>query len=236
MANEKTPYDLEPDQPPGGITGAEAKDGPGRPSLNKEGLLEGFDEDADFSKDPELDRTVVGLPPRGSEPARPSSEPEAAADEQPLIATGGMTEAKIWAAVGAALAVTALVITGIYAQNKTFLSVLLALYNILLHAGTGLAAVAVAARLLDRRPGMLELAGARMLAAVAAYGVVYHLPIHFMSSGKLEEVVLGAMAYLAVVVAAFRIVGPPLVVIVGCHFGLWLVVQIGMELTWALAN
>jgi hypothetical protein len=225
------PYPI--DEPKPGDPGAP----PLKARIEKPGLIEGFEEDADFTKDPELDRVVLGEPSR---PAVITAAPAALKDE--FVKPAWPWEDKFWAAVGALLLIAAMIASGInvlHAAEKAvtapqrILNVLLTLYNTLLHTGTGLAAVFATAMLLGQRVGRIETAAARMFAAVAAFEFLYNLKFT-ITTGKTEEAVLAAAAYLAVVATSFRLFKrDPFLYLIGLHFAIWLVVQVGMLLAAA---
>ena len=65
---------------------------PGKGRLDEPGLLEDFDEDADFDKDPELERAVTGgLPP--APPAR-------LIDDRPIFVKAGWDDPRVTAGFG----------------------------------------------------------------------------------------------------------------------------------------
>src|SRR5688572_9897683 len=65
---------------PADASGAPAPSGKGR--LNEPGLLEDFDEDADFDRDPELEKAVIGDRP-------PLAAPVGPIDDRPLFVKAG---------------------------------------------------------------------------------------------------------------------------------------------------
>lgn len=221
---EHEPYDLEPEQ----AQEAAPRSAPsGKAKIDAEPLLEGFEEDADFTHDPEVERAVAGSRPPPAVPVRVTAE-------LPEFVKGGLGDARIWGIVGGVLAGAALVATAITTQSRSVAATLLALYSIALHAGTGVVAVYIGAMLSERRVTRVELTAARMLTAVAAFSLVFHLSIRpfgdSFNTGKTEEVILGAAAYLAVVAGTFRLARRPLLYVVGAHFALWLIVRLGQEL------
>jgi hypothetical protein len=78
-----------------------------------------------------------------------------------------------------------------------------------------------------------------MFAAVAAFGAVFAQKIHLTPYSVINNatpMLLGAIAYLAIVVITFRLwKRESLAYVVGTHFILWLVVQIAMLLSTAIA-
>lgn len=213
-------YDLEPEEstpPP-----------PQRPKIEAPGVLEGFEEDADFERDPELERAVTG------KAAASTVFPDEAA-ELPDFVRPGAGGPKVWAIVGGVLLLAAMIATAVTTQAKV-LGPVLTLYNTLLHTGTGVVAVFLAGHLTEHRVGRVELAAARMFAAVAAFSLIFHLRILLIGNTKIEETILGVVAYLVIVVGTFRIWRERLFFVVGSHFILWMLVQVGMALSAAVAR
>jgi hypothetical protein len=228
MSQTPEPYPIDPqgDQPP-------APPEP-KPKIERAPLTEGFEEDADFTHDPELDRVIAGRSAQGAPAAVMPAEPPRGEFVRPR----SDWEPKLWAAVGGALTIGALIATAVNAPTgiatwKRVALIALTLYDILLHTGTGVAAVLIAALLLGQRLGRVEVAAARMFAAVAAFMFVFCLKFTITST-KFEETVFAALAYLLVVAVGFRLWRrDPLMYVVGAHFALWLVVQVGMLLAAA---
>jgi hypothetical protein len=240
MPDERDTYSIEPEPaggagsatppPPPGPPGAE----PGKAKIEAPALLEGFEEDADFTADPEVDR-AVGLK-KDIPPARLAPEPRA---EKPDLVGKGWGQPLWWAIAGAALLIGAMVATGVNAPNRTVPRVLLAMYNILLHTGTGVVAVYLAAMLTETRIRSVESVAARMFVAVAALSLLFHLHLQIFPDKyetSAEELVVGAAAYVLVVAGAFSLWKRiPLAYVIGCHFALWLVVQLGLMLAALVA-
>jgi hypothetical protein len=222
-------YPVEPQRPAPG-----SPPEPGKPRIEAPGLLEGFEEDADFTADPELDRATGKIPP-----ARLAGHPAAAPPETPDFVTAGVGKPLYWAAAGGVLLIAALIATGVNAPNRAVLRILLVLYNVLLHTGTGVVAVYLAATLLERRVRFVETVAARMLVAVSAMALLISTQIRIFPpkyDTKAEEIVLGLAAYGLIVAASFNLWKRlPFLYVVGCHFALWLIVQLGMALSEAVA-
>lgn len=217
---------------------AESVEG-GKAKIEAPGLLEGFDEDADFDRDPELEAKITGKPR-----AQPG-QAEQAGPVLPEFVKPGFGQAKHWAFVGCGLLILAMIFTGVNAPiggMNTVYRVLLTAYNIIIHAGTGVVAVYVASRLLEHRFGSVELAAARMFAAVAGLILVANLHIPIFGSGwaRLNEVILFLLAigvYLVGVAALFNLWDRSrLFFVVGFHALFWLVVQLGMALQSVIAS
>jgi hypothetical protein len=241
MSEGKEPYSIDPDP----ADGAPAPLPPVRPladvpapvqpkgKIEAPKLLDGFEEDADFDKDPELDRVVLGKPVTLAEPpAKPALED---------FVLPGLGNAKVWAVVGVVLLVAAMIATGMQtapSAQQRLLRVLLVLYNTLLHTGTGVVAVFIAATLLTKRLGPFELAASRMFAAVGAFALVMSLRLSLFGIQWLDNVVVLILAsggYVLLVASTFNLWKKhPLAYVIGSHFFLWLIVAIGMLLSQAI--
>jgi hypothetical protein len=231
MSDPHDTYDIEPEKSASPPASAPA---PGKPLIDKPSLLEGFEEDADFDKDPELERVVAG---KGREPTTlPAPKDDAPEFGQPLFG-----QAVHWALVGAVLLLAAMVATGVNYETKRFLRIALTLYTAFLHTGTGVVAAYVAAILTATRVRNLELTAARIFAAVAAFLLIFRLNINFFgpkyANWRIEELLLATLVYLAIIAASFKLLKRnPLVFLVGVHFILWMVVQVGMELARSVGD
>lgn len=242
MSDEKKPYDLDVGAADRGereaIKGEDssARAEPSREVVAPKGridapqLLSGFEEDADFTKDPEVDRVIMGKPVE--EKGIPEAKPPLEEFVKPGI--GGI---KVWGIVGGVLLLAAMIAAGVQAGSggQRVLRVLLVLYNTLLHTGTGVVAVFVAATLLSMRMGKFELAAARMFAAVAAFALLMAMQFRLFGVVWLDRVVVLFMAtgvYGLIVASTFNLwKRHPLLYVVGSHFFLWLIVAVGMLLS-----
>lgn len=242
-AGEREPYELEPGADPLRPAPRPPPPAPGASGakITADPLLSSFPPDADFTTDPELERAVAG-PPKAGEPVR-------VAVELPEIVKPGLGGAKVWAIVGAVLTAAAVIAIVVNAApvgtppaaptvGARILRAILAVYSVALHTGTGVVAVYAAALLSHRRVTRVELVAARMLAAVSAIALVTSLRFEFWGQPAFlltaERLLLGAGVYLGLVAILFRLTRTLLMYVVGSHFVLWLVVQLGMELSRAL--
>ncbi len=225
------PYDLEPavsqtPAAPGSVpkpADPSQAEAPGK--LAAKGVLEGFDEDADFDKDPEVEK-ALGKSSKGS-PAAEAPTPDA-------FVQPGLGNAQVWGLVGGFLLIGAVVAAAMNTQGNRFATCLLVLYTGIVHTGTGLVAVYLTSRLLSKPVGQLELAGGRMLTAVGAFLLIFNLNINLIGTTKWEELVLAAAAYAGIIAGLFRLWGQRLGMLVLSHVLLWMVFALGMELTsWA---
>lgn len=194
----------------------------------KEGLLDDFDEDADLVSDPEVEAAVKGKPKTAR--ARPEDEQPKVRLDFVLPMAGGW---RLPAVLGTVALVAALVFNGL---NTTYRPVALAvaktLYETLMHTGTGVAAVLVASLLTERRFSRFEQAAGRMFLAVAAFALVVNLNVPI--PGRIDEFVLATVAYAGVVWSLFRLPPRETLILMACHFGLWLAVAAGGLLSGAL--
>lgn len=208
-------------------------------------LLDAFDDDADFSKDPEVDAARSKRTPDA--PFKPTlmskltskaGKPDPAADAEPAepFITPALGPAKLWLVLGAVLLVGAVVASSIHAA-RPFVAALLTIYNALLHTATGVGAIVVAATLARKQIGPLDLGAARMFAAVAAFLLVFNLNIQLVGTAKWEETILASLAYLGVLGLTFRQTREVHATLVISHFFLWLIIQLGSQLAvWSAAN
>ncbi len=216
------PYQLAPDTP----APPPAPAGKARPSV-----LEGFDEDADFSKDPEVDAAITGKPV-GARLA--AAEPT---DSRSSFVKPGFGDERIWGGVGLVFLITTLIavaVTSNLDMVPRIASVILMLYKVLVHAATGVIAVWIAALLSEQRLGRVELAAARMFVAVSAMALFFSIRISIFGNSPTERnvwsAVFGGLAYLGLVGGLFRIWSQKLIFVTGSHLGLWLLIQVGLML------
>ena len=203
-----TPYALEPHD-----------------ETRQQSLIEDFEEDADFSEDPEVEAALQGRPAKKAEP--PRNRPE-----RPVLARDGWDRPKPLAIVGGVITIPALVaswLSGTRAPDSDamdgLIATLLALYNTGLHTLTGVAAVLLSGVLLNLTPGRIEVIAARMLAAVAVFQVFVHLDLGYGLS-----VLLGVLGYLLVLALLMRTTRDRLFVVSAAHLLLVGITQLGMML------
>lgn len=226
-AHQPAPHPASPNSKPAPAPGAtESQLGPK--------LLDAFDDDADFSKDPEVEAARTGKHASKLRPARPGSV-DVSEPAEPFI-TPALGPAKLWFILGGVLILGATIASGVHAA-RPFLAAPLTIYNALLHTATGLGAVVVAATLARKQIGPWDLGAARMLAAVSAFLLIFNLNIQLVGDGKWEETILASLAYLAVIGLTFRQTREVHATLVISHFFLWLIIQLGSQLAvWSAAN
>lgn len=194
------------------------------------GMLEGFDDDADFEHDPEVE---AALNPR---PAGVGGMVPAGAPDRPALVKAWGPGPAAWAAVGGTLLIGAVIATAVNEKDHPIVGSVLTVYNAGVHTCTGVLALAVSAMLLRRRLGAIEQAAARMFVAVAALLIPANLRISLIGHGAWEEITLATVVYVLAVAGLFRVWGRPLAYVVCSHFLIWIVVQIGMQLSVSAAS
>lgn len=221
-------YPLEPIEPAkpaapvGSVPSAPApKPGSAAPnaSLNAPGLLADFDEDADFSEPAPID-------PRAGERRSPdvtSLLPPIVTDASIIPVLGNP---KILGVIGGVLLLLAVIITGVCTTStRPLIQSLITLYEGLVHTGTGVVAVLVAARFAERRVNRVDLIAPRVLVLVALFLGVYNLNIPIPT--KLEEFLLACGIYYLGLLLVFRLPRFELGLISGTHFCLFVLMKLG---------
>ena len=218
MSDERDTYDLEPTPEP-------------KKERERRSIAEGLEEEIDREIDDEGEPAEILEKP--SRPAKVKKHGHGE-DEQPATAIAGNAWPgwQILVVVGFVLTALALVFAWRGAVDKHFLRTLLALYNIAIFTGLGAVAVFVAALLLGRPFGRIELAASRMFVAVSAYSALFHV-----SNDQIAHWAgwfIGALGYAVVVWGTFRLKRNDLLIVAGAHFALWLIVYAGMLLSRSL--
>lgn len=186
-----------------------------KPAITAPGLTEGFDEDADFEHDPEVDRAM------GKGTAFAPRDADLTAIDDPFIKPG-MGEAQIIALIGAGVLLSAFITAWIVAPSRGWAHALLTAYSTLLHTGTGVGALMVAALLAEKKLGKWELGAARMLLAVALFQLVFHIPF----PAKVWLAPLAAVAaYSGATLGLFRLPFQQWFIVAVSHFGIWIVIE-----------
>lgn len=165
--------------------------------------------------------------------AAAAGESPAAAAGKPDFVVPTRLDVKPLAIAGAVLTVAAMVAAGYYAPVRSFWPitgwVLLTLYSVAVNAATGVAAVAVAARVGSQPFGRLDLALARMFAAFALFQAVSNtrpsLGYAVLTSGV--PFLIGAALYFGSLMLLFRKDRREATLIAMAHFILWLLLQLG---------
>lgn len=223
--------------PPGARGAAPAPQRSGRAVVEKPGLLSGFDEDADFERDPELERARRGgssssAVSRSTGPRRKLFGREIDEDLEPFVKPG-LGDERVMAIAGVVLLVAAIITVLINAPVNLIARALLVTFQCFVHTATGLAAVGAATAMLGRPLGSAELAVARMFAAVGLFQFLVNLNLMLLSS-RVDEIVVAALAYVLALWLLFRRPIDQILVIAGFHFLGWLAVFItGQLYIWA---
>jgi|GEM_PF-1389739 len=248
---EETPYQLEPIVPNPKLSGlgdelpkgrviardgeaVETDVGPKRSKVGEKGLIDDFDEDADFTSDPEVERAAG----QRTVPTRNTTQ----ADETPaasvlVMVKSGLGSAEQVYMVAGGVALAAVITAGFTAASRGrvwYADCILTAYMTALHAITGAAAIMAAAHLLERRLGELPLATARMALAVALFQLVFHLNIPLQ--GRWDESVAAVLTYIITVWGLFRWSREHVTLVLTLHGAMWLAVYLaGVLWQWSFA-
>ncbi|GJQ30346.1 MAG: hypothetical protein HBSAPP03_22300 [Phycisphaerae bacterium] len=200
----------------------------------KEGLLDDFDEDADFERDPEVERALRPGSERGADQPAVGDEPPRPREE---IVTLGRGEPEIVGGVGGLVAVAAMVVGAVRAEGSPLAAALYTGLVIVLYVGAGLGAIAATAHLQGMTAGRWVLAGARMLLVSAAFQFLVGLRLAMLGWVNGFVFPLLAMAVYAVLLAwLFRLARPRLFILAMSHAAFALAVRGGLALYAALAG
>lgn len=147
----------------------------------------------------------------------------------------GRGKVPVLLAIGGVITVGAMVVAGLNAPphfGPVLARVILCLYETALHTGTGLIAVLIAARLVEQKPGNLELALARVFVAFSTFQLLHQITFtDYRVLSALLMYPLGLAAYWGLVMLLFRKPRMVALMVVLVHVVLWLVVQIGVGLS-----
>ncbi|MBX3403529.1 MAG: zinc ribbon domain-containing protein [Phycisphaeraceae bacterium] len=189
----------------------------------------------------DLKANVVREPGVGVVEVDPNAEKPKAAPRGGEFVVPGRGGPQVLATAGVFLALGALIFSGVNTEAAgvwvTVGTIALMLYNIALHTCTGVAAVAVAAKLSEQAFGRFELAAARMFLAVALFHLVVSLriPVHAGVAMAIKWGVAMGVYYLAVMLL-FKKDRAGAALIALAHFVLWVLLQLGAELSaWVAA-
>lgn len=216
----KKGYDLDPEPVP-----------PPRPALPSDPLLSGFDEDADFDKDPEVARALSLKPTIKA--ATPDSEPEKPRED---LVRAGRGEPQIIAGIGGVLALIAVGISAAAHPDFLFRAALATLLLTILNIAMGIAALSVSAHLQGLAMTRWALGASRMVLAVAAFQLVNAITLPTLGVwGRFILVPAAAAAYLLTLIGLFRFPRHRLFVVASCHGLLSLAAWLMFALyAWAL--
>lgn len=218
--------------------GGSAARGEPRGQLKAPGLISDFDEDADFSKDPELEARVKGASGAKGVGAVGSGATVLpgipGVDGVPMV-RDGIGHIKWWAIAGGVAALAAAITAAITTKGQWYSAGLATIFATAFHSGTGLAALAIAGYFLERPLGKLDEAAARMLVAVGAFAIFFHIDTTVMA--RMDETALAMGAYLGVVLGLFRVHGGEALLLGVTHGVLWGLIALGQVISrWAAAG
>ncbi|MEY3231076.1 MAG: hypothetical protein RL689_1165 [Planctomycetota bacterium] len=228
---EPAVYDVAPLEPPPPTSLPKGRIVERASKVGDAGLLDDFEEDADFSTDPEVERAT------GTGPKVDPTPVDAAAAGPTFIAPGGPAALKAIAIATGVLTISAVIAAALTAPSRgrlAFPDAFLTLYLTLLHTATGVAAVLFGAAVRGERAGDVVLATARMGFAVATFQLIFHLNIPV--TGRTDEVLLAILAYVGILLVHFRFDRERLVLVAGVHAAQWLAIYLATVLWgWAQA-
>lgn len=240
MAEPKdpAPYPIEPEPDEGDQPQAPREGRRGRRAgrIEEPGLLEDFDEDADFTSDPEVEAAVAAgaRPPHAETPRAPAAPPP----QGPRMVREGPVADKVWLVAAGIAVLVAITMALIWQEHAKAAHVGLAIYGAAVNTGLGLASIYLAARLLDRRLGDFERALAPVAFAACLAQVARQIPIPLVGTvdNQIEELTLAAAVYALALWALFRWEARTLGVVLGLHFLVWLVIVTGAQLQSCAAS
>jgi hypothetical protein len=178
--------------------------------------------------------------PRAKSKVRIVEEPaEAEEDPEKPFVPEGLGGPTVVGAVGGVLLLAAIIVSAMTTKGGVFASSVQTAYQGLIHTVTGVAAVAIVARLANRKFGALESAAARMLVCVAVFLIAERIDALFGEGvhrfiGRTLAILLACGAYFGAVSAMFLRNVRESAVIAGLHAAMWLVVWVGSSIDqWA---
>lgn len=194
----------------------------------------------------------VGTPVPGytAPPSGPAAAPASAArpptgaailedskDEvAPEFCTAHSPGLNVLGAIGGVLLLFALIAAGVSAGGQgygfwgSFGKIILAFWEAVVHTGSGVAAVAIAAWMLGQRFGSLEFAIGRMFVAFVVFLFVMQLDVPPKYIGDIVRIILAGLVYWTAVMIMFR-KSPREASMIGiAHAALWLFVKLGLLL------
>jgi len=230
---EVQPYELVQPQPE-----PPAQAEPAKPAarVGDKGLIEDFDEDADFTRDPEVEKALKGRKVE-SAPAPETIEP---AGETVVFAKPGLGEPRTIALIAVGVILAAIVVASVNASARWWAAGLSTAYLTVLFTATGVVAVLVASHLSGMVAGKLDLVAARVFLAVAAFMLVFSLNLPVLGFFNRFAVTLLAVAlYWLVLTIMFRQSLQRIFIAMAAHFSLsialWAILELHRHLYGAAA-
>lgn len=237
-------YDvIEPTRAEGASPSPSAK---GKARIDAPGLIDDFDEDADFSEESvfdearrkeaaakaALDDTVAdGEGDEGWEVFRPGRSAAPFVQAKGRVTLPGV---KVPAIAGGVLLLIAVALAFARVQNGAIYAALSVLYLGLMHSITGVGAVVIGALDAKARFGSFAVAWARMLVAVAIMLVTINVPLD--GSARLLLAPIGACVYALAIYLLFRWTWRNVGIVAAAHFGLAMLLYIGEWLHGAMLD
>lgn len=222
--NAPAPYELAPADDVPTARPAHAPHEP-KGKLDAPGLISDFDDDADFSRDPEVEASLQRKP-LGSNNDKSAPKPKftmslpgvPGVDAVPMV-RAGVIDVKWGAIVGWALVVAGGVAAAFTTPSAWYAGFLASVLGCVLHTITGLGAVGIAGYFLERPIGRVDLAATRVLAAVGAFSLLFHINTTVL--GHVDETALAIVAYVSAILLFFRVHGGEALLIAVTHAALW---------------
>ena len=237
-------YDvIEPPKPEGSASTPSAE---GKARIDAPGLIEDFDEDADFSEESvlndarrkeaaaqaALDDTVADDEgDEGWEVFRPGKNAPQFVQPKGRVTLAGV---KVPAIVGGVLLLIAVALAFARVQNGAIYAALSVLYLGLMHSITGVGAVVIGTLDAKARFGSFAMAWARMLVAVSLLLVTINIPL--TGYAKLLLAPMGAGVYALALYLLFRWTWRNVGIVAAAHFGLALLLYVGEWLHGAVLS
>ena len=226
---EPATYDVAPlDPPPASLPKGRIVERASK--VGDASLLDDFDEDADFSVDPEVEQATG----KGPKPVSAAAEPTPAGPT--FVRPAGRLDARTLGITAGVLTLSAVIAAALTAPARLrqgFPDAFLTLYLTFFHTATGVGALLLAAALRGERAGDVVLAAARMGVAVASFQFIYHLDIPV--AGRTDEFLLAMLSYLSLLMIQFRFDRERLVLVAGVHAAQWLAIYL-VTVLWGWAQ
>jgi len=221
-----TPYELEPDAKRAVGGAADGKASGKAPMLDAQGLIDDFDEDADF----DAPGSPGAMPSKGEPTAAPSAPGGALG--VPFIKPG-IVPIRMMLAITGLVVLLSVVVAVRAGAAPWYAEILLAVYHTALHSVAGVLAVVFAARMASREVGAAEVAFVRMMFAVALTRTLFMLDIPIPFTDRVDELLLSVAGYGLSVGVLFRLSKRDWQVVVGTQFVLSMVLIVGASIeTW----
>lgn len=217
--SEAQPYELAPAEDVPVARPAPTPDPKGK--LDAPALIADFDEDADFSRDPEVDAALKGgKAPKAAGKGKYSMHLPGVpgVDAVPLVREG-LLDVKWGAVVGWVLVLGGGIAAAITTKSAWYAGLLATVLGSILHTITGLGALGIAGYFLERPVGRVDLAATRVLAAVGAFAILFNINTTVL--GHFDETALACVAYLGAMALFFRVHGAEALLIGVSHAALW---------------